>query len=176
VAARAGLGGSSPQRIASYLVAVRPILGHAMRGWDTWIQRIGALMEDVRHGSPSLVALRAGRIGREQAATFREARSQVERLQPPPSCVACQHALTKWLDSLIEACEILIAVGASGDLRRIREIRDHLAAGRVHARSFNGEYARLADELRERVAAARSSPARARRGRASQRQAASALA
>jgi hypothetical protein len=173
VVGRVGLGGSSPQRIASYLIALRPILGHAMQGWDTWTRRIGVLMEDVRHGSPSLVAFGAGRIGREQAATFRAARSQLERLQPPPSCELCQHALTRWLDSLIEACEILMAVGASGDPRRIREVRDHLAAGRVHARSFNGEYARLAEELRERVAAARSAPTGARPRRASQRRAAS---
>ena len=161
----AGGNGSSPQRIARYLVSVRPILGRAMQGWDTWVRRIGVLMEDVRHGNPGLVAHGAGRIGREQAAIFRDARSQLERVEPPPACAACQKALVRWLDSLIDACEVLIVVGASGDPARIRETGEHLAAGRVQARSFNAEYARLAADLRERVAAARSAASRSARDR-----------
>jgi hypothetical protein len=146
--------GSSAREVASYLVALRPILSSATEARRTWVKRIGVLMEDARKGNDAQVARSAASIGQNTAGTFRGGRARLDQLKPPRGCAECHRALLLWLEKLVAACDLLIDVGRTGNLARIRETQELLAESRAHAHQFNGEYARLVGDLRQRVAAA----------------------
>ena len=149
---------STAKSIAEYLLAVRPVLQHAIAGREVWVRSIGVLMEDARKGNRAVVARDAVRIGGDRLAQFRDCRFRLSRLWPPSTCGACHNAATAWLDELIAVCKLLEDVGRSGDLVRLRHVDDMLAESRVQARTFNSEYARLTEELRQLVAVARPPP------------------
>lgn len=146
---------SAAKPIAQYLLAVRPILAHAIAGRQAWVRSIGVLMEDARKGHRMVVQRDAVRIGRERLVQFEECRERLARLWPPPSCMPCQRAAISWLDQLIAVCQLLADVGRCGDLTELCQVDDMLQESRAHAREFNAEYARLSEELRRLVAAAR---------------------
>jgi hypothetical protein len=146
--------GASAREVAAYLVALRPILASATEARRTWVKRVGVLMEDARKGNGAQVARSAASIGHDTAGTFRHGRSRLELLKPPRGCGECHRALLLWLEKLVAACDLLIEVGHSGNLARIRETQELLTESRAHAHQFNGEYARLVGDLRQRVAAA----------------------
>ncbi|HEV8636510.1 MAG TPA: hypothetical protein VG370_20000 [Chloroflexota bacterium] len=150
----------SARDLASYLVALRPILLGATEARRVWVRRIGVLMEDARRGDRAQVASAAGTMGRETLTTFRNSRLRVEQLRPPRGCGECHRALVQWLEKLITACELLAAVGRTGLLEGIHEAQEVLADSRIHAHRFNAEYGRLVGELRRRVAAAGARPRR----------------
>ena len=161
--------GASLKEIAQYLTGLRPILSDALRGRQEWVRRIGVLLEDVRHGNAAVVVQAAGKIGREQIVHFRDNRAQVDRLRPPPGCEQCQAAIVNWLDQLIAVCEVLIAAGQAGDLKRLGETQEMLAESRTFARRFNGEYHRIVTDLRQRVGDAHRERARNERQRAARK-------
>ena len=168
--ARRPRASSSARELASYLVALRPILAGATDARRVWVKRIGILLEDARRDDPARVASVASQMGRDTLTTFRNSRLKIERLRPPRGCAECHHALVQWLEKLIAACEALVAVGRSGQLRGIHEAQGLLADSRFHAHRFNAEYARLVGELRQRVAAAGSrTRSQGRLGRAAER-------
>ena len=150
--------GSSAREVASYLVALRPILSSATEARRTWVKRIGVLMEDARKGNAGLVTRSAGSIGQDTVGTFRTGRARLEQMKAPKTCAECHRALALWLDKLVAACDLLIEVGRTGNLARIRETQQLLAESRAHAHHFNAEYARLVGDLRQRVAAAGRQP------------------
>jgi hypothetical protein len=162
----------SARDLASYLVALRPILAGATDARRLWVRRIGVVMADARQGDPLQAANAAGQMGRDSLTTFRDCRLRVERLKPPHGCAECQRALTHWLDKLIGACELLVTAGRNGQLRSIQEAQELLAESRFYAQRFNAEYARLLVQLRQRVAAAGARPRpRGQVGRAVERSA-----
>ena len=146
---------SAAKPIAEYLLAVRPVLQHAIAGREAWVRSIGVLMEDARRGNRAVVMRDAQRMGRERLNQFRDCRYRLGRLWPPTNCGTCHNAATAWLDELISVCQLLEDVGRSGDLGRLRHVDDMLSASRVQARRFNAEYARVSEQLRLLVAVAR---------------------
>ena len=146
---------SAAKPIAEYLLAVRPVLQHAISGREAWVRSIGILMEDARKDHRAVVMRDAARIGRERMNQFRDCRYRLSRLWPPKNCTTCHAAATAWLDQLIAVCQLLEDVGHSGDLTRLRHVDDMLSESRIQARTFNVEYARLSEQLRLLVAVAR---------------------
>ena len=161
--------GGSLRDVAAYLTGLRPVLVEALQGRQSWVRRIGVLLEDARHGNATLVAQAAGRVGKEQVSQFRQCRQQLERLHPPLECQECHAAMASWLDQLINVCEVLIGAGQTGDLRRLRETQEMLADSRTYARRFNSEYTRVVSDLRTRVVEAQRERARNERRRAANR-------
>jgi hypothetical protein len=147
------MAGATPRDVAGYLVELRGPLAEATHHRKMWVQRIGALMEDARDGHPLTITQSAGQIGREYSASFRRIRESYERLRPPPTCISVHGAFGRWLDKLIEACDLLLSVARTGDIQRLRETQGLFSEGRRHAHVFNEEYARLVDNLRQRVIA-----------------------
>jgi hypothetical protein len=143
----------TPRAVAAYLVDLRGPLGEATQYRQAWVQRIGLLMEDARGGHPLTITQTAGQIGREHGANFRRVRDGFAGLRPPSSCMAVHGAFGRWLDKLIEACDLLTSVARTGDIQRLRETEGLFSEGRRHAHVFNEEYARVADNLRQRVSA-----------------------
>src|SRR5438034_493811 len=108
-------GMSQSRAVAAYLVALRPVLTHATETRQVWVKRIGVLMADTVHGNPALTAQRAGEIGRDHGTAFRDAERALERLHPPPECTSCHVEVTRWLQKLVRACDVLAEIGRSGD-------------------------------------------------------------
>jgi hypothetical protein len=143
---------ATPRAVAAYLVELRGPLAEATHHRKVWVHSIGVLMEDARRGNPLTITQSAGQFGREHGASFRRVREQVGRLTPPTTCVGVHRALVRWLDKLVQACDLLVAVARDGDIRRLRETQGLFSEGRHHAHVFNDEYARVVADLRERVA------------------------
>jgi hypothetical protein len=146
-------GITESRAVAAYLVALRPILGHATQTRQAWVKRIGLLMADTRLGNPQIISQQAGQIGRENGASFRDAQKSLDRLKPPSECAECHVALSNWLGKLVQSCEVLAEIGRTGDLKRMKETQHLLSEGRRYAEAFNDEYARLCQVLREHVSA-----------------------
>ena len=144
----------SARAIATYLVEVRPLLAEITESRRAFIRHIGVLMEDARHAGRGVVVQAAGRIGRDEGQAFRGLRAQLDRLPPPAPCDGCHQAVVKWTDLHVAACQVMVEVGVSGDLTRLRETQSLLADARTHAQQFNTEYTRLVADVRQRVRAA----------------------
>src|SRR5207249_2928431 len=114
-------------------------LASATRSREAWVHRLGVLMDDARRGNPLSITQTAGAIGREHGTAFKQARQHVAGLRPPPTCAGAHRALERWLDKLIETCDLLVLVARDGDIRRLRETQALFGQGRRHAREFNDE-------------------------------------
>lgn len=143
----------SPRAAADYLVLLRPILGDATGARRALVHSLTSLADDVRRGGP-MVAGRAGAIGTERLTTFHAVRAQLDALAPPPACESCHLTLGRWLNRLIDCCELLSSIGTTGDVARLSEAQTLIADAREYARGFNAEHARLVGELRDLVDAA----------------------
>lgn len=154
----------SPREVVAYLLRLRPVLAAAMQVRRPFIQQVGLLIEDLRRGEPVTISRAASTLGLETGPAFRELRIQAEALVPPPECEVCNQAIVQWLDIHINACGMLNEIGSRREPRRLREVQERLAEGRMYAAKFNDEYTWLKEELRERVAAVRARRRRARRG------------
>ena len=143
----------SARAIATYLVGVRPLLGEITESRRAFIRHIGMLMEEARHAGRAVVVQAAGRIGRDEGQAFRGLRTQLDRLPPPAACDGCHQSIVKWTDLHTAACQVMVEVGVSGDLTRLRETQSLLADARAHAQQFNIEYSRLVADVRQRVRA-----------------------
>ena len=146
--------GGSPRAVAQYLSALRVVLVAAVGTRQEWVRRIGTLMEDARKGTKALVATSAGGIGRDFGVRFREARAELGRLTPTPSCVECHRSVASWIDQMIAASEVLELVGRTGDVKELRGAQERFAESRYHARAFNASYVAALSSLRQDVAAA----------------------
>jgi hypothetical protein len=138
----------SPRLAAAYLIALRPILGNASGGRRALVRSLTSLADDVRQGG-SMVAERAGAIGTERIATFHEVRTQLDRLTPPPACETCHLTLGRWINRLVDCCELLHSIGQTGDVAPLGQAQGLIAEAREYARGFNREHAALVAELRE---------------------------
>lgn len=150
-----GPTGSSARSIARYLVALRPLLADACAIRNEWVRRLGLLIAEVRSGDTLRITRGAGQLGRDYLPQFRHVRSRIDTLMPPPECNVCQQAVRAWTEALERSCEALDSIGRTGQLDGLRTAQDRLADARSYAHRFNDEYARLTEELRQRVAIAR---------------------
>jgi hypothetical protein len=140
----------TPRAAADYLMRLRPVLEHAAGARQALGRSLTSLADDFRREGP-MVAERAGAIGAERIETFRALRTQLDGLQPPPACEACQLTLGRWLNRLIDCCDLLNSIGMTRDLTRLHQARALIAEAREYARGFNEEHDRLVDELRDLV-------------------------
>ena len=157
-----GRPGGSPRAIATYLVSVRPLLQEVTDSRRAFIRHIGILMEEARQASRAVVVQAAGRIGRDEGAGFRSLLAQLNALAPPAGCESCHDALVRWVELHLGACTVMVDVGTSGDLGRLRETQQLLGTARVEAQRFNAEYGRLVTDVRQRVKAATAAEKRRR--------------
>lgn len=148
-----GDNGGNPREIAAYLVAVKGPLGEATSARTSCVQRIGALMEDARHGNPLSITPTAGTLGRQYGEMFRGVRGKLRALYAPAPCRRAHSSLDRWLEKLIATCDLLVSVAHVGDVTRLRQTHGLFAEGRHHAQEFNAEYARLTAAVRHKVAA-----------------------
>jgi hypothetical protein len=146
---------SSARAIARYLIGLRPILHDACAVRNDWVKRLGVLIDEARSGDVSRVSRGAGQLGRDFGDQFRNVRSRIDLLAPPPECDVCQAAVRAWAAALMTSCDALNNVGRTGQLQGLRVAQERLADARTQAHRFNDEYARLATDLRRRVATAR---------------------
>ena len=141
---------SSPRATASYLIQLRPYLSEASGARQAMIRSLTSLADDIRRGG-IFVPERANVIGRERIATFFEVRDRVAELTVPPSCEACHLTLGRWLDRLIDCCEMVQLVGRTGDVTYLHQAQALLMEAREYARGFNDEYGRIVQKLRSAV-------------------------
>jgi hypothetical protein len=146
---------SSARNIARYLVGLRPVLTDACTVRADWVHRLGVLMADAKTGNVQKVTQGAGTLGREFGLKFRAVRSRIDILNAPPECALCHASVRAWAEALQRSCEALEEIGRTGKLNGLRAAQDRLADARSQAHRFNDEYARLSQELRQRVAAVR---------------------
>lgn len=142
---------SSPREVVAYLLRLRPVLANAIQMRRGFIEQVGVLIEGLRQGDPISIARLAGQLGNETSPMFREARHQIDALDPPPMCAACNRAISDWLEVHLSACALLGQIGTQHDAKRLREVQEHLAQGRTHATRFNEEYTHIKTDLREQV-------------------------
>ena len=144
--------GPSPARaIAQYLSAVRALVGEASESRRLWVRQIGTLMADARTKPPEMVAPSAGEVGGAQRATFEGVRTRLAELTPPTECLSCHDTVLGWLDKQIAACDVMVEVGQTGDVSRLRSTQGLLAEGRLDTQRFNAEYTTLVTALKARV-------------------------
>ena len=155
MAAQPPSGGSSARAIARYLIGLRPLLTDACAARNDWMRRLGLLIGESRSGNTLRIANGAGALGREFGERFRHTRSRIDLLRAPPECDVCHASVRAWTEALMGSCEALSQVGRTGQLGGLRVAQEKLSDARTQARRFNDEYARLTDELRQRVATAR---------------------
>jgi hypothetical protein len=141
--------------MARYLIGLRPVLTDACATRNEWVRRLGLLIQETRSGDIARVARGAGALGREFGDLFRNARSRINLLTPPPECDLCHVSVRAWTEALLGSCEALAQVGRTSQLHGLRIAQEHLADARTQAHRFNDEYARLSQELRRRVQTAR---------------------
>jgi hypothetical protein len=144
--------------VASYLAALRPILTTASDDRREFLRLVGTLVQGARDQNEVTVAHAAGKIGKEQGVVFKRTRFQLGRLTVPPPCEKCHESVAGWLDTHVDACKVMLEVGHSIEMARLREAQTLLAEGRKHAHAFNYYYNHLVAELRRRVDAAAKAP------------------
>ena len=142
---------SSPREIAHFLVEVRPFIHHASGMRSEFVRKIGVLMEHARRRDRWFVAQETLNIGQEQGNVFRRIRAQLAIMRFPDVCARCHRSVIKWLEKQIATCDLMVDVGMSNDLARLREAHYLFAEGRVHARQFNVDYQELVRIVRSRV-------------------------
>lgn len=139
--------------LAVYLKALRLVLDEAIEARRLLVRRLGGLMEDAHTSHRSTIVQMVGRVGTDEAASLRRVRERLGRIEPPPVCESCHGAVAHWLDEMVAACDVMVDIGRSGDLTRLRETQEHLAESRADARRFNSEYEQLLTMLRRRAQA-----------------------
>ena len=143
---------SSLMVLAVYLKQLRLILDEAVEARRLMVRKLGGLMEEAHTAHRSTIIQAVGRVGSDEASAMRKVRGHLERLAPPPpACESCHNAVAHWLDEMVLACDVMVEVGRSGELGRLRETQEHLAESRADARKFNAEYEQLLGELKRRA-------------------------
>ena len=142
---------SSFTAFAVYLKGLRLMLDEALEARKSLVRQLGTLLEESRSAQRGTMVGAIGRTGAGQAARLRTLRSRLERLPVPASARSCHRSVESWLNEMVQACDVMVDVGQSGDLGRLKETQEHLASSREDARRFNAEYERLLGELRQRA-------------------------
>jgi hypothetical protein len=140
---------------AAYLTGIRAVMNDASASRRLWVRQIGELMMDARARPPEMVAPVAGRIGAEQHAAFEEIRERLNALHPTQECETCQMTVQSWFDKQLAACDLMMEIGATGEINKLRGVQSLLSDGRIDTQRFSAEYAALVAMLRERVEARR---------------------
>jgi hypothetical protein len=151
---------STPRAVVAYLKAVRALVGRANDSRQTWIRHLGVLMRSADPSAPG----EATRIGQEQGQQFRQIRVELDALALPPVCDGCQMSLRSWLDKHIAACDVMVEVGQSGEMPRLRATQGLLAEARIDLQRFNYDSEALVTVIRRRAEAARARRAARRIG------------
>src|SRR5262245_41979591 len=112
---------STPKRVANYLLAVKPVIAGAADTRRAFIRELGRLLLQVKLGDAQSLAGTTGELGTEGRETFRDAGLALERMHAPPLCLECQDAARGWVQMHVLACEVMIEVGKSGNLKGLRE-------------------------------------------------------
>ena len=141
---------SSPRNVALYLDGLRTQVDAISTTRQEWIRELGLLLRDIRSGDPE-IATRAHQVGEFNTDRFRRIEAQVGLMSPPPVCEACHSAVQTWLTKMIAACEVMVEVGVTGEIGRLRETQGLLAESRADTLRFRSEYDYLIAQLRARV-------------------------
>jgi hypothetical protein len=149
-----------PVQIIHYLRGLSGTLQEVSETRRVWIRQLGPLIQEAHRKDPNLVARSAATLGQDQLGVFRASRARLVQLAPPPACVTCHAAALSWLDEHITACERLVRVGMTHDVRSLRQAQEPLADARASAQRINAEYTRLVAELRRQMPPARARPRR----------------
>jgi hypothetical protein len=151
---------------ATYLHALRPRLKRANDSRRGWLSQVGLLVADRRHGTSSeVIAAVAARSGETQGRAFRAVRADVAGLEPAPDCETCHLAVMGWLDKQIAACDLMVEIGQTRQVERLREVIGLIAEARHDGRLFSYEIAERVAALRHRRQAATAAQGRARGAR-----------
>jgi hypothetical protein len=142
---------STPRADVTYLHEIRPLIAGVMQARRVWVREIGLLLEEARHTTPPAVAATAGEIGRTHLPELQMARASLLAHTPPRDCLPAHLAATGWLDAQIAAFEVMLDVGATGQVGQLRRVQPALAEGRRHAHRFNEEFVRVVDGVRSIV-------------------------
>ncbi|HZR00662.1 MAG TPA: hypothetical protein VFC93_17820 [Chloroflexota bacterium] len=134
-----------------YLKGLRLILDEAIEVRKGLVRQLGMLLEESRSAQRGTIVAALGRTGLHQGASLRALRNRLERLPVSEQARTCQRSVEHWLNEMVRACDVMVDVGRNGDLARLKETQEHLAASREDARRFNAEYDRLLSELRQRA-------------------------
>jgi hypothetical protein len=90
-------------------------------------------------------------VGGQQGQLFRAMRAELDGLELPAVCDSCHLAVTSWLDKHVAACDLMVEVGTSRDLTRLRATQGLLAEARVDLQRFNSDCDTLVAALRRRA-------------------------
>lgn len=146
---------STPAAVAAHLRALRPTVGRVTESRQLFIRRIGTLMEQARQGETAGFGEAANAAGREAAADFRCARSELAARPVPVACEGCHEGALTWIDMLVVAADVLAEIGMLDDPARLREVQALLAEGRAFSNRFRAQYELLVQQLRAHVPARR---------------------
>lgn len=141
---------ASPRAAAEYLVRLRPILADATGVRRALVTSLRDLGDDVRRRG-TMVAETALAIGNERLGVFHALREQLSSVAPPPSCEDAHMTLGRWLDRMIDCCEVLRTIGTTSDFAQLSRVEALMIEAREYARGFNDEHAALVGEIRELV-------------------------
>ena len=151
----------SPVReIAGCLSAIRSIMNEASESRRGWVRQIGVLLRDVHMRPAAMVSPSIGQCGTEQGKIFEEMRERAMDLSPPHECLVLHTTIISWLEKQVAACDVMIEVGMTGDVSRLRATQGLLAEGRADTQRFTTEYASLVAMVRQRIEARQSRPKR----------------
>lgn len=144
------------RQTAIYLQGLRGRLLAANVSRKSWLSEVGLLLKDLQFGtSMDIIAAVAGRCGESQGDAFRRIRGDVSALDPAAGCEGCQESVVAWLDLQISACDLLVEIGRTREVERLREVQGLIAEARHEARRFTYEIAERLAVLRHRVHAAK---------------------
>lgn len=141
---------SSPRNVALYLDGLRDQIDAISATRQDWVKERGLLLRDIRTGDPD-IASRSRQVGELNTERFRTIEAKVGLMTPPPICEDCHSAVHTWLSKMIAACEVMIEVGVTGEIERLRETQGLLAESRTDTLRFRSEYDYLIAQLRARV-------------------------
>ena len=144
---------SSPRNVALYLDELRGHVDAISAIRQDWIKDLGLLLRDIRTQNPE-IASRSHQVGQLNTERFRKVEAKVGLMSPPPVCEACHSAVQTWLSKMIAACEVMIEVGVTGEIERLRETQGLLAESRTDTLRFRSEYDYLIAQLRARTKSA----------------------
>ena len=149
----------SPIRvIANYLNVIRAVMNEASESRRVWVRQIGVLLRDVQMRPAAMVSPSIGQCGTEQSAIFEEMRTRVADLEAPHECKLLHSTIISWLEKQIGACDVMVEVGMTGDVTKLRATQGLLAEGRSDTQRFSSEYASLVGMVRKRIEARQTRP------------------
>lgn len=113
--------------VSAYLRAQAVPLHAAAEAQKKWAPAVQQIFDQIKQGKTQVAALNARAVGRQYADVYRKCLGQAEALQPPQPALRCQEYLTRWLKSLVNACQVLSHAPEDGkDTAWVRDAHDFL--------------------------------------------------